>query len=113
MVGLWPPETAGGGCGHGRERLGPFSLDNVTAHLEQERPWPPRRTPPRGAERPSLGTPAARRRNDRIHRNFADPDLEHWAAAYYGPNYSRLVRVKATYDASDLFRFQQSLPPPA
>jgi hypothetical protein len=24
-----------------------------------------------------------------------------------------LVRVKATYDASDLFRFQQSLPPTA
>jgi FAD/FMN-containing dehydrogenase len=49
----------------------------------------------------------------RAFQNFADPDLEHWAAAYYGPNYSRLVRVKATYDASYLFRFQQSLPPPA
>jgi len=48
----------------------------------------------------------------RVFQNFADPDLEHWATAYYGPNYSRLARVKATYDASDLFRFQQSLPPP-
>jgi len=49
----------------------------------------------------------------RAFQNYADPDLEHWAAAYYGSNYSRLVRVKATYDASDLFRFQQSLPPTA
>jgi hypothetical protein len=43
--------------------------------------------------------------------NFADPDLEHWAQAYYGPNYDRLVRVKAQYDPADHFRFQQSLPP--
>src|SRR5829696_8364200 len=69
MAGLWPPETAGARYGHGRERLGPFSLDNVTAEIEQERPWPPRRTPPWGAERLSLGTPAARRRNARIDRN--------------------------------------------
>jgi FAD/FMN-containing dehydrogenase len=47
----------------------------------------------------------------RVFQNFADPDLEHWAAAYYGPNYHRLARVKATFDASNLFRFQQSLPP--
>jgi FAD/FMN-containing dehydrogenase len=47
----------------------------------------------------------------RVFQNFADPDLEHWAAAYYGPNYDRLVRVKARYDPSDLFQFQQSLPP--
>src|SRR5512132_354829 len=46
----------------------------------------------------------------RVFQNFADPDLEHWAAAYYGPNYERLVRVKARYDPSNLFRFQQSLP---
>ena len=46
----------------------------------------------------------------RVFQNFADPDLEHWAAAYYGPNYDRLVRVKARYDPSNLFRFQQSLP---
>jgi len=46
----------------------------------------------------------------RVFQNFADPDLEHWAEAYYGPNYDRLVRVKARYDPSDLFRFQQSLP---
>jgi FAD/FMN-containing dehydrogenase len=46
----------------------------------------------------------------RVFQNFADPDLEDWAAAYYGPNYHRLVRVKARYDPSNLFRFQQSLP---
>jgi hypothetical protein len=32
----------------------------------------------------------------RAFQNYADPYLEHWAAAYYGSNYSRLVRVKAT-----------------
>jgi FAD/FMN-containing dehydrogenase len=47
----------------------------------------------------------------RVFQNFADPDLEHWAQAYYGPNYDRLVRVKARYDPANLFRFQQSLPP--
>jgi FAD/FMN-containing dehydrogenase len=46
-----------------------------------------------------------------VFQNFADPDLEHWAQAYYGPNYDRLVRVKARYDPANLFRFQQSLPP--
>ena len=46
----------------------------------------------------------------RVFQNFADPDLEHWAAAYYGPNYHRLVRVKARYDPSNLFQFPQSLP---
>src|SRR5215218_5318923 len=41
MVGSWPPETAGGGCRYGRERLEPFSLDNVTAGSESEgRLWP-------------------------------------------------------------------------
>jgi FAD/FMN-containing dehydrogenase len=42
----------------------------------------------------------------RVFQNFADPDLEHWADAYYGPNYDRLVRIKARYDPADLFRFQ-------
>ena len=46
----------------------------------------------------------------RLFQNFADPDLEHWAEAYYGPNYARLVRVKARYDPSNLFHFPQSLP---
>ena len=47
-----------------------------------------------------------------VFQNFADPELEHWAAAYYGPNHDRLVGVKARYDPSNLFRFQQSLPLP-
>ena len=47
----------------------------------------------------------------RVFQNFADPDLEQWAEAYYGPNYDRLVRVKARYDPANLFRFQQSFPP--
>jgi FAD/FMN-containing dehydrogenase len=47
----------------------------------------------------------------RVFQNFADPELEHWAEAYYGPNYDRLVRVKARYDPANLFQFQQSLPP--
>ena len=46
----------------------------------------------------------------RVFQNFADPDLEHWADAYYGPNYPRLVRVKARYDPANRFQFHQSLP---
>lgn len=46
----------------------------------------------------------------RVFQNFADPDLEDWADAYYGPNLDRLVRVKARYDPGNVFRFDQSLP---
>jgi FAD/FMN-containing dehydrogenase len=46
----------------------------------------------------------------RVFQNFADPDLEDWAEAYYGTNYGRLVRIKARYDAGNVFRFSQSLP---
>jgi FAD/FMN-containing dehydrogenase len=46
----------------------------------------------------------------RVFQNFADPDLGDWAAAYYGSNYDRLVRVKASYDPAGFFRFHQSLP---
>jgi FAD/FMN-containing dehydrogenase len=46
----------------------------------------------------------------RVFQNFADPDLEHWADAYYGTNYDRLVRIKARYDPGNRFRFRQSLP---
>jgi FAD/FMN-containing dehydrogenase len=46
----------------------------------------------------------------RVFPNFADPELEDWASAYYGPNYERLVRVKARYDPAGFFRFHQSLP---
>jgi len=46
----------------------------------------------------------------RVFQNFADPDLEDWAGAYYGSNYDRLVRVKARYDPAGFFRPHQSLP---
>jgi FAD/FMN-containing dehydrogenase len=46
----------------------------------------------------------------RVFQNFIDPDLEGWVEAYYGPNYARLVRVKARYDPKEFFRFHQSLP---
>jgi hypothetical protein len=46
----------------------------------------------------------------RVFQNFADPDLDEWAEAYYGTNYDRLVRVKARYDPVNFFRFHQSLP---
>jgi FAD/FMN-containing dehydrogenase len=46
----------------------------------------------------------------RVFQNFADPELEGWAEAYYGTNYDRLVRIKARYDPTNVFRFGQSLP---
>ncbi len=46
----------------------------------------------------------------RVFQNFADPELEHWGDAYYGHNLARLVRVKARYDPSTFFNFDQSLP---
>jgi FAD/FMN-containing dehydrogenase len=46
----------------------------------------------------------------RVFPNFADPELEDWASAYYGPNYQRLVRIKARYDPAGFFRYHQSLP---
>ena len=36
--------------------------------------------------------------------NFADPELTDLATAYYGANRNRLVRIKAEYDADNLFR---------
>jgi FAD/FMN-containing dehydrogenase len=36
--------------------------------------------------------------------NFADPGLTDFATAYYGANRNRLVRIKAVYDADNLFR---------
>ncbi len=44
-----------------------------------------------------------------VYPNFPDPDLPDWAPAYYGTNYDRLRRVKATYDPHGFFRFHQSL----
>jgi hypothetical protein len=46
----------------------------------------------------------------RVFQNFADPELESWADAYYGGNLGRLVAVKARYDEENFLRFDQSLP---
>lgn len=46
----------------------------------------------------------------RVFQNFADPELENWAEAYYGGNLGRLIAVKARYDQENFFRFDQSLP---
>jgi hypothetical protein len=40
----------------------------------------------------------------RVFQNFADPDLEEWADAYYGTNLYRLARIKARNDEVGLFR---------
>jgi hypothetical protein len=46
-----------------------------------------------------------------VYPNFPDPELEHWARAYHGANLDRLMRVKATYDLENVFRFTQSIQP--
>jgi FAD/FMN-containing dehydrogenase len=46
----------------------------------------------------------------RVFQNFADRELVDWAAAYYGTNLQRLVRVKGRYDPANVFHFDQSLP---
>ena len=43
--------------------------------------------------------------------NYADPELSDWEAAYWGTNYARLRRVKATYDPDRLFDFPQAVRP--
>jgi FAD/FMN-containing dehydrogenase len=46
-----------------------------------------------------------------VYPNFPDPELEDWARAYHGANLDRLMRVKATYDPENVFRFSQSIQP--
>ncbi len=45
------------------------------------------------------------------YQNYVDPDLTNWQSAYYGANLSRLQHIKAIYDPSNLFHFEQSIPP--
>jgi FAD/FMN-containing dehydrogenase len=46
-----------------------------------------------------------------VYPNFPDPQLEGWARAYHGANLDRLMRVKASYDRGNVFRFTQSIEP--
>jgi len=46
---------------------------------------------------------------DASYLNFADPDLEDWRLAYYGPNAARLVEVKRRYDPDRIFSFAQAI----
>jgi FAD/FMN-containing dehydrogenase len=45
----------------------------------------------------------------RVFQNFADPDLEDWPEAYYGPNLERLMQVKGRHDPENVFRSEQTL----
>jgi hypothetical protein len=44
------------------------------------------------------------------YQNYIDPTLSNWQSAYYGSNLTRLVSIKKTYDAENLFSFAQSIP---
>jgi hypothetical protein len=45
------------------------------------------------------------------YQNYMDPDLTTWKHAYYGSNYKRLQKVKASVDPAWLFKFPQGITP--
>ena len=44
------------------------------------------------------------------YQNFIDPSQHDYLHAYYGENLDRLQAVKRKYDASNLWRYPQSIP---
>jgi FAD/FMN-containing dehydrogenase len=47
--------------------------------------------------------------SSQAYQNYIDPGLTNWRQAYYGANYTRLTRVKASYDPGCLFTFPQAI----
>lgn len=43
--------------------------------------------------------------------NVPNADEPHWETDYWGPNVERLRAVKASYDPTNVFHFEQSIPP--
>ncbi|RZJ15331.1 MAG: FAD-binding oxidoreductase [Acidovorax sp.] len=47
--------------------------------------------------------------NGHVYQNYPDARLQDFASAYWGPAYPRLQNVKAQYDPTNFFHFQQSI----
>ena len=47
--------------------------------------------------------------NGHVYQNYPDASLKDFANAYWGPAYPRLQQVKARYDPTNFFHFQQSV----
>ncbi|WP_055624636.1 FAD-binding oxidoreductase [Streptomyces sp. JHA19] len=47
--------------------------------------------------------------NGESYQNWMDPSLTDWRQSYYAENYTRLARIKSTYDPHRFFRFPQSI----
>ena len=47
--------------------------------------------------------------NGHVYQNYPDASLRDYACAYWGPAYPRLQQVKAQYDPTNFFHFQQSV----
>lgn len=47
--------------------------------------------------------------NGHVYQNYPDASLQDFARAYWGPAYPRLQQVKAQYDPTNFFHFQQSI----